>query len=132
MAQVSRHHMPKSVQKNIIESFWWLIGHLSAKDEVDTFLNEFLTETEKIMLSKRLAIALMIQNGYTFEQIRDTLKVSTSTVLRISHWIQKSGAGYQVALKKLAQKEHSELFWKEIENLLELIGKGKRVRPYSK
>lgn len=50
---------------------------------------ELLTPTERIMLSKRLAIICMLGEGYTFEDIQETLRVSPSTIGRIWTAMQK-------------------------------------------
>ena len=50
----------------------------------DKLLLEFLTETERIMLSKRLAILFMLDEGISKHYISEILLVSSSTVDRIS------------------------------------------------
>lgn len=132
MPQISRFPLKKKVREEIIRSFWWLIACFQRESEVERFFNEFLTETEKLMFAKRLAIALMLEKGYSFYDIRNTLKVSTSTIFRISNWLEKSGGGYRVAIKKFTRKEKLDEFWKEIGSFVEVIGRGKRVFPRSK
>lgn len=127
MSQVSKFQLRPSVQQEIIKSFFWLIAHLTKEDEVEIFLGDFLTKTEKLILAKRFAIALMIENGYSYPEIRDTLKVSTSTIVRIHQLLDASGKGYRLAIRKLSEKKQLETFWRDIGKVIELIGKGKRV-----
>ena len=47
-----------------------------------TIVEELFTETEYIMLAKRLAIILLITKGVSKYRISKNLKVSISTVLR--------------------------------------------------
>lgn len=129
MPQLSRFPMSNKIKEEIISSLCWLIANFNSEKEVYKFLDDFLSKTEKLMLAKRLAIALMIEKGYSYFEIRDTLKVSTSTILRISHWLDKSGEGYKIGISKLRKKEKLHNFWKEIEDLIEIVGKGKRVFP---
>lgn len=129
MPQLSKYPLRQLVKSEIVTNFHWLIAHLTRENEIDKFLDDFLTETEKVMLAKRLAIAMMLEKGYSYFDIRDTLKVSTSTILRISHWLEKGGIGYRIALRKLSQKEKLNAFWQEISEFIEMIGRGKRVFP---
>lgn len=129
MPQVSKYPLRQSIKDDIIDSLWWLIGHLNQKDDVNKFLSDFLTETEKLMLAKRLAIALMLEKGFSYDVIKDTLKVSTSTITVISNWLHKGGDGYRIAIRKLAEKEQMEKIGKEVGNFFNIVTKGKRVFP---
>lgn len=129
MTQLSRYPLNKTIKTEILNSFYWLIAHLRKSDEVNKFFNDFLTNTEKLMFAKRLAIALMISKGYSYSEIKHTLKVSTSTIVGIVNWLNKSGDGYKVAFNKLSEKELLDQFWNEVGSIVEYIGKGKRVLP---
>lgn len=131
MPQLSKFPVSNKIKEEIMSSFCWLIANFNSEKEVYKFLDDFLSKTEKLMLAKRLAIAMMIEKGYSYFEIRDTLKVSTSTILRISHWLDKSGEGYRLGIAKLMKKEKLHNFWEEIEDLIEIVGKGKRVFPKS-
>ena len=50
----------------------------------DIFLKEFLTETEKIMFAKRLAIICLLYEGVSRPYISQVLLISPSTVDRVS------------------------------------------------
>lgn len=114
MPQVSKSPLSKEVNKKIIDGLWWLIAALNNQSDVDKFLGDLLTKTEKTMLAKRLAIALMLEKGRSYWEIRDVLKVSTSTILGIRHWLDQGGEGYRLAIRKLLKKEKSDRFWEEI------------------
>jgi len=62
-----------------------LISELGKKNGAQSALmRELLTNTEKIMLAKRLALIVMLGKGHSFEQISETLKISPSTIARFS------------------------------------------------
>lgn len=128
MPQVSKSPLSKEVNKKIIKGLWWLIATLNDQGDVDKFLGDLLTKTEKTMLAKRLAIALMLEKGRNYFEIRDTLKVSTSTILGIRHWLDQGGEGYRLAIKKLLKKEKSDRFWEEVgKATVELLTENKVV-----
>ncbi len=75
----------------------------------EQFLKELLTRTEVLMLSKRLAIVLLIEAGYTDWTIRTKLKVSTSTVQRIRA-ASETGAFRHVQSLQKRKHEREALF----------------------
>ncbi len=46
-------------------------------------LEALLSATERVMLTKRLAIIVMLEREYSYYRISKTLKVSVSTVMRV-------------------------------------------------
>lgn len=82
-------------------------------------LNELLTDTERIMLSKRLAAVVMFSEGYSQYIVEKTLKISPSTAARLHH-AYEHGA-YAVVVKLLKQESKSrEQLWQTVEVLLRL------------
>jgi len=80
----------------------------------DILLSEFLTETEKIMFTKRLAIICLIIEGVSKPSISDMLLVSPSTVDRVSLMYEIGVYSY------LSQviKKNNKTIWEAIENLI--------------
>jgi len=52
-----------------------------------TILEELITETEYIMLAKRLAIIILLSRNNSIYKISKNLKVSTSTIVRFQNEI---------------------------------------------
>jgi uncharacterized protein YerC len=74
MAKVSQIPLSPKIQEKVLSNFWQVIVDLKKKSEVEDFMNDLLTSTEKTMLSKRLAIALMLEKGADYEVVCKTLK----------------------------------------------------------
>lgn len=119
MPQVSRYPLAKDVYFEILDELFWLLTEIKNKEEMKTFLYDFFTKTERIMLAKRLAVALMLTQGYSYSTIKELLKVSTGTVSRTSLWLEKGGEGLKKGLAKLAKKEEMEKFWRNLNRFLE-------------
>jgi uncharacterized protein YerC len=89
MPHISRHVPEKKVADEIYAA---LLEHLtqkgSTRDRVRLF-EELFTHVEHVMLAKRLAIICMLGEGYSFDNIQETLRVSPSTVGRIWKAMQK-------------------------------------------
>ena len=83
--------------------------------EMKAVLHALLTKTEKVMLAKRLAIIYMLENGESWYRIQHTLKVSPSTVERLSH---ACDLGIYDALRKKIGAKRWNGFWRTMEALL--------------
>lgn len=68
----------------IHKQFYKIIKELSRTGNAKLVFDELFTKTEKLMLAKRLAIILLLDQGESIYAIENTLKVSPSTVARIS------------------------------------------------
>lgn len=121
MPQVSKYPLSKNTEKRLYELFWETISNLKDSVKTEEFFNDLLSPTEKIMLSKRLAIAVMLINGYDYLTIRSTLKVSPGTIGSISVWLKYSGAGYRKVVERLLKKEKFEDIVSKLESAVELI-----------
>jgi TrpR-related protein YerC/YecD len=95
MAQVSRHPLSKLIYERIFEIFIKSIISIKNKKEAEDFLNDFLTPTERIMLAKRLTIAVLLTKGYDYNQIHKVLHVSTATIAGVNVFLKYTGEGYK-------------------------------------
>ncbi|MBI2010570.1 MAG: helix-turn-helix domain-containing protein [Candidatus Chisholmbacteria bacterium] len=80
---------------------------LKSLQEAEKFFRDLLTLPEIGEFSKRFQIAkLLWQNAGSYETIAKKLKVSTTTVTRVAHWLNHGRGGYRLILERLfgAQK----------------------------
>lgn len=117
MSRVSKRILNKTVEDQIFETLWESLSQIHDKDDIQLFLNDLLFPVERIMVAKRLAIAILLLKGKSYETIIDFLKVSNETISKIS-LILKSNNGYRVALNKLIKSDAGRQFWQDIENIL--------------
>lgn len=122
MSQVSKYLLNKEVEERMYDIFWQTIARLTTKESVKKFFYDLLSSTEKVMLAKRLAIAILLLKNYDYLTISKTLRVSTSTIMLISTWLKNGGEGYKMVIKRILTEEKAEEFWdnlgEKIDNLL--------------
>lgn len=118
MPQVSRYVLKKDVEKRLYFVFEKTISDLRKAAEVKSFVNDLLTPTEKIMLAKRLGIAVLVAKGYDYRSITKVLKVSSSTVLAVIKQSAISGRGYKIAVNHILCDEGREAVFLKIEHAL--------------
>lgn len=119
MTQVSKRQLNKHVEEKIVDLFWTSLSTLSTKQKVAIFLEALLSPTEKLMLSKRLAIVFMILKGYDYPSINEKLKVSDSTIWNIKLNLDHKGKGYKKTVEQIMSKEKWEKFWQNIDNFFQ-------------
>lgn len=91
---------------------------LEKQEDVENFLEDLLSPTEKIMLVKRLAIAILLTKGYTYDDIDDTLKVSRPTIMNVSYWLKHGKTGYQNVVERIIKNQKREELFDKIEEIL--------------
>jgi uncharacterized protein YerC len=73
---------------------------LKGEDAVRIFINEILTESERITIGRRLLIANLILAGQTYAEIHNQLGVSPNTFSRIRQWLTGRFPDYDKTLKE--------------------------------
>jgi len=113
MAQLSRFKLDRKTQNEILENFFKSFSDLRTNDQVQLFIDDLLTRTEKIMLSKRLAIAVLLHSGTSYQEIKTTLKVSGATIASVNNSLNQ-GSGYTLVISKLIKNSSKEGWFKTL------------------
>jgi uncharacterized protein YerC len=71
-------------------------------------LRDLLSDQEATLIARRLKIALLLDEGLTYLQIRKIIPVSDSTISKIQMWLKTYGDGFRTVLPKLKNKERAE------------------------
>jgi TrpR-related protein YerC/YecD len=74
---------------------------LRNKVEVGAFLGDLLTEAEIVDFSKRLQTASLLASGESYPTIQKATGFSTTTIARVSKWLQTGTGGYRTVLDRL-------------------------------
>lgn len=106
MTRISRIKVDPQHLLFFLNNFWNLITLLENKDQVKDFLKDLLTHTEMKMFAKRIQIAKMLLEGYNYQAIRKYVKVTDSTIARISNLLEIGGNGLKTAINYLKKIEH--------------------------
>ena len=125
MSQVSKRILPKNIAERLFANFWNLLADIKKPNHIKIFLDDFLSPTEKIMLAKRMAIAILLYKGYDHRSISSILKVSTTTVSHIASYLLLKTPGYQLLVKKYSKKEALKEFLQELERYFYSLQPGK-------
>jgi len=84
-----------------LDALYTAIESLSSREEVKNFLRDLLTESERMMIGRRIIIAQRLLNGESYDKIINEMKVGADTIIRVQRWLEDDIEGYEKAVKKL-------------------------------
>ncbi|MEA3399400.1 MAG: YerC/YecD family TrpR-related protein [Patescibacteria group bacterium] len=82
---------------------------LKNKDEVERFLRDLLTKQEIEEFSRRFLTAKMLSDNFPYSKIIEKTGLSSTTIARISKWLNGSLGGYKLVINKLHRHNPSKL-----------------------
>lgn len=126
MAKISKRIIDKNLENYIFEVFIKTLAQTNNPDDVKDLIEDLLSPSEKIMLIKRLAIAVLLSKGYTYDQIDNTLKVSRPTIMTVSFWLKNGKSGYKKAVQKILNSQKKQALIDNIEDILLQVTLSKR------
>lgn len=105
----SKQLIPKQ-KIEFLNLLWAIVASLQNRKEVKNFFKDLLSETESIMLARRILIAKKLLEGESYDDIIKKLKVGNSTVATVHRWLISGFGGYQKALWrfKVAEKRQGK------------------------
>jgi TrpR-related protein YerC/YecD len=80
---------------------------LKNKNEAKRFLRDLLTEEELKEFSNRWFAARSLAKDVSYTAIRGKTGLSSTTIARISKWLQDGKGGYRLMLKRLNLHHHN-------------------------
>lgn len=112
MPHLSKKELKPKERKELLFSFRTVLRKINKDEEVELFLVSLLSDTEQLMLAKRLAIIVLLKENIPDLVISDILGVTRETVARIRDKLEIKGDGYIIALKKLEEEKVLKVFKK--------------------
>lgn len=74
---------------------------LKNRDEARRFFRDLLTAKEIIEFAKRLKAAKMLSKNISYTEIEKETGLSSTTIARVSQWLNKGMNGYKIILGRL-------------------------------
>jgi TrpR-related protein YerC/YecD len=86
-----------------LDTLYTAMSSLKSKEEMKSFMRDLLTESERVMLGRRILIAKMLLEGKIYAEIVQEMKVGMDTIMRVHRWLEDENTGYEKAIKELNQ-----------------------------
>lgn len=110
MTHVSRYPMDKVIETELFRKFWHSLSSLRDPDSVSSFFSDFLSDSERIMLAKRFAIAVLLLRGKRPRDIKSVLHVSDSSTSSVGAWLKNAKPKTVATLERVIR----ENYWEEL------------------
>jgi TrpR-related protein YerC/YecD len=109
MSKVNPRVLDPKSKMRYLDLLWTSIAQLETREEVKQFFKDLLSESESIMLARRIEVAKRLLEGESYEKINADLKVGSDTIARVQQWLISGFGGYEKAVSGF-QKELNRRF----------------------
>lgn len=96
----------KQLNSKFVDNLMDAILRLRTRDEARRFLRDLLTKQEILEFANRWQVAQMLYQGISYSTIEKETGMSSTTIARISRWLNRGRGGYRFMLKRL-QAHHT-------------------------
>lgn len=132
MTKVSRLPLREDIWQRIFDLFIETTISIKDRKKLQRFIDDLYSPTEKIMLAKRLACAVMIAKGSNYQSIKRVLRITDPTIAKMSVLVKYKGDGLTPIIEEILRKDSFRIIWEEITDAFDLPGKGKSLSALGK
>lgn len=101
--QLSQRPLNQTLQNQLRSMLLGLFSEAKTPDEVASAFESLLTEGERTAILKRLGIALYLDKGRSYEDIKNNIKVSSATIASVAENL--GNEGWQTIVRKIKADE---------------------------
>ncbi len=87
-----------------LDSLYTAAASVQGRDAMKLFLRDLLTESERVMLGRRVMVARLLLRGETRDSIRKKTGVGYGTIERVRHWLKDQVPGYEQAIRAMEEE----------------------------
>jgi len=110
--KVRANQLEKIERIEILDSLYTAAASVKGREAVKLFLRDLLTESERIMLGRRIMIARKLIAGKDYDIIEKELHVGRDTIWRVQKWLLDQLPGYEQAVRGLENELERRSFKK--------------------
>lgn len=101
--QLSQTPINKTLERQLGEMFYQVLAEINSPEDLKTIFEDVLTEGERIAVLKRLGIALYLDKGRSYEDVKNNIKVSSATIATVAENLGNSG--WQEMIRRIKAEE---------------------------
>lgn len=101
-----KHHAQSQMNElsSAAKSLSQALLSLETADEVKRFLEDLCTPAEIEAMVDRWRVAQLLDQGYSYREIREMTEVSVTTTGRVARYLEMGTGGYRTVLDRLGSK----------------------------
>lgn len=101
MAKVKVYAVDKKERTRIINELLFVISSLKLRNDISDFFLGILTQSEILMIARRLQIAKMLLLGESYDDISSRMHVSHQTINKTEQWIRNNSEAGNAIIKRI-------------------------------
>ncbi|MDP3697102.1 MAG: Trp family transcriptional regulator [Candidatus Taylorbacteria bacterium] len=98
--KINSEKLKKETKEKLLDILYAALDHAKSQNEVKSFINDILTESEKIMLGRRILIAKRLLEKQSYPQIAREVGVGFDTIFKVKNWLGGRHRGYKKVVEK--------------------------------
>lgn len=98
--------MNKTLENSLEKMLFGVLSEINTEEEARMVLKNMLTEGEVTALLKRLGIALYLDKGRSYEDIKNNIMVSSATIASVAESLGESG--WQEVIKRIKAEDWAD------------------------
>lgn len=101
--QLSHNPINRTLEKQLSQMFYQVLSEITSPEDMQAVMSDFLTEAERSAVLKRLGIALYLDKGRSYEDVKNNIKVSSATIASVAENVGNSG--WQEVIRRIKAEE---------------------------
>jgi len=102
--KINPRKLTKKETVKTLDALYTAASSVKGRAAVKLFLRDLLTESERIMLGRRIIIAKKLLSGESYLAIQRELGVGKDTITRVHRWLTDHMPGYEQAIKGMERE----------------------------
>ena len=102
--KVQAKQLSREARIETLDALYTAASGVHGRDGMKRFLRDLLTESERVMLGRRILIARRLLEGAPGTSIRESMKVGPDTVYRVQRWLEDQVPGYEDAIREMKKE----------------------------
>jgi len=87
-----------------LDTLYTAASAIQGRAAIKLFLRDLLTQSERIMLGRRIIIARKLLQGESYSSVIESLGVGPDTIYRVQKWLNDQMPGYEQAIAGLEKE----------------------------
>jgi len=104
--QLSANPLNKTIEKQLSDMLYGVLAEMKSPEEIKMVMSDLLTEAERTSTMKRLGIALYLDKGRNYEDVKNNIKVSSATIASVAGAL--GNQGWQEMIRRIKAEEWAE------------------------
>ena len=121
--KVRAKELSKEQRIATLDTLYTAAASVKGRADMKMFLRDLLTESERVMLGRRILIARYLLSHKTYREIIEELKVSHTTIGKVERWLEDQFPGYEKAIGEMEKEYESLATFEQVTSGLDKIRK---------